>query len=265
MGKTRAAVEYAWAHRAEYTALALLDAETGDKLQAGLAALVWPLRLPEQAVPDEAARMEAALAWLNANPGWLLILDNIDTEAALAAANRLLGRLQGGRAVLTSRLAAGFARGVERLDLDVLTLDDAAAFLLEATDTSRRKAADDAAQARTLARRTWASLRWRWRWRRRQSRPAGSASPRTSALWQGNRGAGGRLGQPGDHRLPPRGGGDLADLGGSADARPGGICWSGWRSSRPTRCRDFCWTWRCPARRRRTRQRRSTIWRPIRW
>ena len=151
VGKTRAAVEYAWAHRAEYTALALLDAETGDKLRAGLAALVGPLRLPEQAAPDEAARMEAALAWLNANPGWFLVLDNIDTDLALAAANALLGRLQGGHVVLTSRLAAGFARGVERLDLDVLTLDDAAAFLLEATDTSRPKAPDDVTQARALA------------------------------------------------------------------------------------------------------------------
>ncbi len=151
VGKTRAAVEYAWAHRAHYTALALLDAETPEKLHAGLAALVGPLRLPEQTVPDESVRMEAALAWLNANPGWFLILDNVDSEPALAAANRLLGRLQGGHVVLTSRLAAGFARGVERLDLDVLTLDDAALFLLEATATGRHKASDDTAQSRALA------------------------------------------------------------------------------------------------------------------
>jgi hypothetical protein len=150
VGKTRAAVEYAWAHRADYSALALLDAETPEKLHASLAALVGPLRLPEQAAPDEVARMEAALAWLNANPGWFLILDNIDSEPALDAANRLLGRLQGGHVVLTSRLAR-FPRGVERLDLDVLSVDDAANFLLAATETGRRKAADDAAQAWALA------------------------------------------------------------------------------------------------------------------
>jgi hypothetical protein len=150
VGKTRAAVEYAWAHRAEYTALALLDAETPEKLHASLAALVGPLRLPEQAAPDEAARIEAALAWLNANPGWFLILDNIDTQPALDAANRLLGRLQGGHVVLTSRLAH-FPRGIEHLDLDVLTLDDAADFLLAATETGRHNAADDAGQARALA------------------------------------------------------------------------------------------------------------------
>jgi tetratricopeptide (TPR) repeat protein len=149
VGKTRAAVEYAWAYHDDYSALALLDAETPEKLQSSLAALVGPLRLSAQAAPEEAVRVEAAIDWLNANPGWFLILDNIDSEPALAAAHRLLGRLSGGHAVLTSRLAR-FPRGVERLDLDVLDLDDAADFLLEATQ-GRRHAADDAAQARTLA------------------------------------------------------------------------------------------------------------------
>jgi hypothetical protein len=51
---------------------------------------------------------------------------------------------------MTSRLAR-FPRGVERLDLDVLSLDDAASFLLEATDPGRRRAADDTARARALA------------------------------------------------------------------------------------------------------------------
>ncbi len=186
VGKTRAAVEYAWAHRADYTALALLDAETPEKLHASLAALVGPLRLPEQAVPDEAARMEAALAWLNANPGWFLILDNIDSEPALDAANRLLGRLQGGHVVLTSRLSAGFARGVERLDLDVLSLDDAALFLLEATETSRRKAADDAAQAHALAEELGQlALALEMAAATIEARGLGFTGYRT--LWQGNR------------------------------------------------------------------------------
>jgi Tetratricopeptide repeat/Domain of unknown function (DUF4062) len=149
VGKTRAAVEYAWKHRDDYTALALLDAETPDKLQSNLAALTGPLRLTTHAAPEEAVRFEAALDWLNGNPGWFLILDNIDTEPALTAAHRLLGRLTGGHVVLTSRLTR-FPREVERLDLDVLTLPDATAFLQEATP-GRRQAADDAAQARGLA------------------------------------------------------------------------------------------------------------------
>jgi hypothetical protein len=150
VGKTRAAVEYAYAHLDEYAALALLDAETPDKLQTSLAALTGPLRLAEKDLPDQAAQAEAAVAWLNANPGWFLILDNLDTQPALDAATRLLGRLTGGHVVLTSRLTR-FPRGVERLDLDVLTLDDAAVFLLEATETGRLRAPEDESQARTLA------------------------------------------------------------------------------------------------------------------
>ena len=34
-------------------------------------------------------RLTAVLAWFVANPGWLLILDNIDTPDALAEADRL--------------------------------------------------------------------------------------------------------------------------------------------------------------------------------
>jgi hypothetical protein len=106
--------------------------------------------LPDHEAADEEVRLHAALAWLRANPGWLLILDNLDTPAALAEANRLMGRLAGGHVVLTSRLD-GFERHVEPLELDVLTLDAAASFLLEATGARRRKAADDEALARELA------------------------------------------------------------------------------------------------------------------
>ena len=150
VGKTRAAVEYAYAHLGQYTALALLDAETPDKLQTSLAALTGPLRLPEKDLPEQEAQAEAAVAWLNANPGWFLILDNLDAQPAMDAATRLLGRLSGGHVVMTSRLTR-FPRGVERLDLDVLTLDDAAVFLLEATDAGRISAPDDETQARALA------------------------------------------------------------------------------------------------------------------
>ena len=92
VGKTRAAVEYAWAHRGDYTALFAGRGETPDKLHSRPLPR-WSARCacPSGRQPDEAARLEAALAWLNANPGWLLILDNIDAEPALAAAHGCLG------------------------------------------------------------------------------------------------------------------------------------------------------------------------------
>jgi tetratricopeptide (TPR) repeat protein len=185
VGKTRAAVEYAWAHLDDYIALALLDSETPEKLNTSFAALTVPLGLPARNEPEQAMQIEAVLAWLNGNRGWLLILDNVDTEAALAAATRLLGRLQGGHVIVTSRLAQ-FGRAIEKLDLDVLSMDDAASFLLEATAIGRRKTADDTAQARTLAEELgWLAIALEMAAATIEKSGLGFAAYR--ALWQNNR------------------------------------------------------------------------------
>jgi tetratricopeptide (TPR) repeat protein len=151
IGKTRAAVEYAWAYRKRYSALLFVQADTPDNLEANLAALTGPLRLAEAAATDQSVKLHAALAWLRTNPGWFLILDNVDTDAAKQAAVAMLGRLIGGHVVLTSRLDPGAWLGVEPLDLDVLGMEDAAAYLQEATEGRRLKRPDDAAQARSVA------------------------------------------------------------------------------------------------------------------
>lgn len=150
IGKTRAAVEYAWAHREDYTALLFAQANSQEELRRNLANLATPLLLEERGASEEEVRLNAVLAWLAANRGWLLILDNIDTPDALAEVNQLMGRLVGGHVLLTSQLDR-FARHVEPLELDVLSLDAAVAFLLEATNSRRHKRADDDAAARELA------------------------------------------------------------------------------------------------------------------
>jgi tetratricopeptide (TPR) repeat protein len=151
IGKTRAAVEYAWTHRDAYTALLFVQADTPDNLATNLAALTGPLRLREAADPNQELRLQAALAWLRGNPGWFLILDNVDTEPARDAAVQMLGQLSGGHVVLTSRLDAGAWDFAEPLDLDVLGREYAAAYLREATEGRRLKRPDDAAQARSVA------------------------------------------------------------------------------------------------------------------
>src|SRR3954449_11039033 len=105
IGKTRAAVEYAWAHEGDYTALLFVIAEAPEALDRNIAALTGPLMLPEFHTAEQEVRMQAVLDWLNTNAGWLLILDNVDTPEALGAAGALMGRITGGHVVMTSRLS----------------------------------------------------------------------------------------------------------------------------------------------------------------
>ena len=90
------------------------------------------------------------LRWLDAHPGWLLIVDNVDTEDAASEVERLLAKLRAGHVLITSRIA-NWSAGVEPLELHVLAAADATAFLLERTP-HRRRAADDPSAAAAIAR-----------------------------------------------------------------------------------------------------------------
>ncbi|HEV7505734.1 MAG TPA: tetratricopeptide repeat protein [Thermoanaerobaculia bacterium] len=153
VGKTRLAVEYAWRHADDYTALLFVGAGSPADLRRNLAALCERpvLDLPEQEAPEEEVREVAVLRWLGEQPGWLLILDNVDAEDAAAAVNVLVTRLHGDHVLLTGRLARWSAE-VEPLELDVLAEDAAAEFLLARTKGRRRPTQEDDRHAIALAR-----------------------------------------------------------------------------------------------------------------
>jgi len=153
VGKTRLAVEYAWQYMADYTALLFVGAGSPADLRRNLATLCdrSVLDLPEQDVPEEEVRELAVLRWLAEQSGWLLILDNVDSEDAAAAVDVLISRLHGGHVLLTGRLARWSAE-VEPLELDVLAEEAAVEFLLARTKTRRRTTQDDAGHAAVLAR-----------------------------------------------------------------------------------------------------------------
>lgn len=152
VGKTRLAVEYAWKYAEDYSALLFVTADTPQAQQRNLGALCGPLvlNLPEQHLPEEDARLAAVIRWLQQNPGWLLILDNVDSTEAAIAAEKRLAHLRGGHVILTSRLSR-WGGTVEAIELDVLTIEAATDFLLARTDARRRKASDDPSQAQRLA------------------------------------------------------------------------------------------------------------------
>jgi tetratricopeptide (TPR) repeat protein len=150
IGKTRLAVEYGLAHAGEYNALLFVSGETPELLDTNVAALAGVLGLPQAQATEDEARIRAALDWLKLNPGWFLVLDNLDTPEALRAAEGLLAQLSGGHTVVTSRLST-FSGLFEPLELDVLDPEAAAEFLLERTDRGRRRLPDDIAIARAIA------------------------------------------------------------------------------------------------------------------
>jgi pimeloyl-ACP methyl ester carboxylesterase len=152
VGKTRLALEYAWQHADEYAALLFVSADSPEALQRNLAALCVPaiLDLPEQRETDEAKQRDAVLGWLQQRPGWLLVLDGIDSEPAAWAAEALLPQLFGGHVLLTSRLT-NWGGDLEAQSLGVLSLEAAVDFLLARTQDRRRQHSDDPAVAGALA------------------------------------------------------------------------------------------------------------------
>ncbi len=153
IGKTRLAIEYAWSREADYSALLFVSASDGAALNAGLAGLTAfeILDLPEKEARDDATRITAALRWLEANPTWLLILDNVDDKDAVAEVAKLAPRLIGGHVIVTAR-ASNFPAGYRKLQVTTLDENAAAQFLLDRTDADRSKTRDDSALAHELAR-----------------------------------------------------------------------------------------------------------------
>jgi tetratricopeptide (TPR) repeat protein len=152
VGKTRLAIEYSLRCEADYSALLFVRADDPAALDANLAALAGAevLDLPEKEAPQDAAKIEAVLGWLEAHPTWLMIVDNVDDGEAVKAVTKLMARVRGGHVIVTGR-ASNFPASLRKLELDVLDEDAATAFLLERTADDRTAEADDAMKARELA------------------------------------------------------------------------------------------------------------------
>ncbi|HQZ66072.1 MAG TPA: DUF4062 domain-containing protein, partial [Planctomycetaceae bacterium] len=151
VGKTRAAIEYAWKHADDYNALLFVAADSPAALHRNIAALCGPLvlNLPEQDEKDQSLQVEAALRWLELHPGWFLIIDNVDTEDAAVETLALLERLSKGHVVITSRIS-DWTGQVKALDLDVLSDAASIEFLDERTDERRIKQEDDSDDVKKL-------------------------------------------------------------------------------------------------------------------
>jgi hypothetical protein len=127
VGKTRLAVEYGWQHRDDYTALLFVNGESPASLESHLANLTGVLRLDVPADAGDPDKRAAVLQWLKRHPGWLLIVDNVDDEAARDGLNGYLKDWHDGHVLITGRYVH-WSRDVERLGLHVLSRGDASDF-----------------------------------------------------------------------------------------------------------------------------------------
>lgn len=151
IGKTRLAVEYALQYADDYTALLFVLADSPGQLRRGVADLAMVLDIKEvSSTEDVEERFKAVLRWLMENPGWCLILDNVDDESAAIACEDFISKLYGGHVIITSRLRRWSMSGIEALDLDVLDRESAKEMLLERTP-NRLKTPNDQQAAEELA------------------------------------------------------------------------------------------------------------------
>nr|WP_241755321.1 NB-ARC domain-containing protein [Actinomadura sp. RB99] len=134
VGKSTLAARYAAAHAPAagsggrvFHPVWWITADTGEAVQAGLAALAAALQPELKTVMKLEELAEWALTWLGCHPGWLVVLDNVTDPAHIAA---LLDRTSKGRVLVTSRLGQGWHRfGARVLRLDVLTAGQAVELL----------------------------------------------------------------------------------------------------------------------------------------
>ena len=104
-------------HQDAYTLVWWMTADSPAAIESGLAELTYRLHPDSQvsATAQEAARW--AVGWLQAHPGWLLVLDAVEQRGDV---ERLLGQLSGGHVLITSRRDVGWETitdGCLRLDV----------------------------------------------------------------------------------------------------------------------------------------------------
>jgi hypothetical protein len=146
VGKSELALQYADAHRRDYRLVWWITAADATQVDAGLARLAGRL-CPAISVGSRTAdAAEWATGWLQAYDGWLLILDNVEDPADVEP---LLGQLDRGHVIVTSRRDVDWARLADPVRLDVL--DPAAATQVLTLRTGHARTPDEGAVAQIAA------------------------------------------------------------------------------------------------------------------
>jgi serine/threonine protein kinase/tetratricopeptide (TPR) repeat protein len=153
IGKTQVAIEYAYRYHNDYQAIFWVRGDTREKMLVDIAALATVLNLKEQHEKEQQYVVEAVKSWLRKNTRWLLIVDNIED---LKLVRTLLPATAPGHILLTTR-AQTTGNIAQRIDLEKMTLEESALFLLRRTKIVEQDAVlqdaatEDCQQAKALA------------------------------------------------------------------------------------------------------------------
>jgi tetratricopeptide (TPR) repeat protein/transcriptional regulator with XRE-family HTH domain len=151
IGKTQAALEYAYRFASAYQAVFWVSADTPAGALAGFGELATILALPIRSGPQFAHALAAVRQWLRWHSNWLIVLDNLEDPQMLDQI-ALVGR---GSVLITTRAQAIGGVG-DCFEVPPLPEEEAVAFLLRRSKLARiedEACAADCAAARVLA--TW--------------------------------------------------------------------------------------------------------------
>jgi tetratricopeptide (TPR) repeat protein len=115
VGKTQIAAHYAHEHRDKYIAVLWASAASQATLVSDFAAIAGLMNLPQKDEKDQALAVAAVKRWLEANGGWLLILDN---ACDLATVHEFIPQAAKRHVLLTTQAqATGDIQAVEVRDM----------------------------------------------------------------------------------------------------------------------------------------------------
>ena len=117
IGKTQVALEYAYRHALEYSAVFWIGAETEESIVSSLLRVASVLRLPEEGDKNQQQVLAAIQRWLSTHGQWLLIWDNVEELGML---DRFLPCVRFGTILITTRcrVLGTLAQGLELLPLE---------------------------------------------------------------------------------------------------------------------------------------------------
>jgi tetratricopeptide (TPR) repeat protein len=142
VGKTQLAIEYAYRFASDYSLMWWVRAETVATADADYAKLAQKLDLPEKDLADQPKIVEAVREWLEHNPDWLLILDNVVEPGDC---DHFRPRSNTGHILITSR-NQNWA-DAEVLPIHALPRREAIAFLQKRSGRQDAKTADELCEA----------------------------------------------------------------------------------------------------------------------